>query len=484
MKKINIYHFLFALLFLASTSCTSDFDELNTDPNKAFQTDPAYLLSYSQNGVGGHRFELWRGNLLHAMLWSNQFITPWTTPFSTNDGWATAYWDRSYERLAGSIEETLRQIDAEGASNAEEKKAITRIWRAFIYHRITDFWGDVPYSEAGKGNSDRIFQPKYDSQEDIYLDMLNELKEAVTVLESNASGNTFGSADLVYGGDHSDWIKFGNSLRLRLAMRLTEVAPSTAQQHVSEVASASLITVNDDNCRLLRLNGDQFDPQVNGSSAPVVAGFNGNYLSQSLVDILKDRNDPRLPVYALPNGGGEYVGYPNGNPTAPLPDLLPANFSLPNPNTVFALDADVMFLSAAEVNFLLAEAVKRGWAAGNAETYYQEGIRQSLDYHGIASTDIDNYLLETEVVYDDSKGLEQIITQKWIGLYSDGWEAYAEVRRTGFPTFEATALNGEIPKRLRYPTTEQTLNTASYTSAVSGMSGGDTEASNVWWDVD
>ncbi|MGB0525409.1 MAG: SusD/RagB family nutrient-binding outer membrane lipoprotein, partial [Flammeovirgaceae bacterium] len=377
--KFNIV--LVVLFFLGATSCTSDFEELNTDPNKAFQTDPAYLLSYSQNGVGAHRFELWRGNLLHAMLWSNQFITPWTTPFLTNDGWATAYWDRSYERLVGSIEETLRQIDVEGASDADDKKAITRIWRVFIYHRLTDFWGNVPYSEAGKGNSDRLFQPQYDTQRDIYLDMLNELKEAVAQLNNTPTGNTFGTADLVYGGDHADWIKFGNSLRLRLAMRLSQVDAATAQTHVAEVATASLITDNADNCRLLRLSGDQFDPQVNGSSAPIVAGFNGNYLSRSMVNILKDRNDPRLPVYALPNAGGEYVGYPNGTPSGQLPSLSPDNFSLPNPNTVFALDADVMFLSASEVNLLLAEAAYRGWANGDAATYYQAGIRSSLEYH-------------------------------------------------------------------------------------------------------
>jgi len=426
------------------------------------------------------------------LVGSNQGSSPGLagTPYQTNDGWATAYWDRSYERLVGGINDVVRQLEATPAENLEDKPAqlaIANIWKVFIFHRLTDFWGDIPYSQAGQG-VEGILQPEYDGQAAIYADMLSTLESAAADL--SAGENAFGDADLIYGGDQGQWLQFANSLRLRLAMRLSNANPGLAEQHVAAVSSQPLIEANADNARMLHITGDQFDVGTNGSNAPIVAEFNGNYISASMMGLLVNDaadaadDDPRLPVYALPNAAGDYVGLPNGSGA-----LIGEgeSFSLPNyqshPNggtPLFALEADAMFLSAAEVAFLKAEAVVRGWASGDAGALYAQGIQLSLEQHGVAS----NADFETAVAYTGGSAdaqLEQICTQKWIALMGDGWEAFAEVRRTGYPAFDAADLNGELPRRLRYPISEQTLNADSYTAAVAAQ-GGDTEATRMYWD--
>ena len=477
---------------LVASSCTDHFEDLNTNPNASPSADPAYVLSYVQVGVSGHRFEMWRSNLLHAEVWSNHMSSPWLagTPYLTNDGWATPYWDRSYERLVGGINDVIRQLENTPAENLEDKDAqlaIANIWKVFIFHRITDFWGDVPYFDAGKG-IEGVLQPAYDDQAAIYTDMLTKLEAAAAALTDGE--NAFGEADLIYGGDQGEWLRFANSLRLRLAMRLSNANPALAEQHVAAVFNQPLIETNASNCKMLHVLGDQFDVGTNGSNAPIVAEFNGNYISSSMMDLLMQgdldplNDDPRLPVYALPNDNGDYLGLPNGSGAVINEG---ESYSLPNYKThpngltpMFALDADAMFLSASEVAFLKAEAVVRGWASGDAATLYNDGIALSLEQHGVSS----NPLFEAAVAYTGGSTdaqLEQIITQKWIALMNDGWESFAEVRRTGYPTFDATDVNGTLPHRLRYPISEQTLNATSYQNAVSAQ-GADTEATRVYWD--
>ena len=493
MKAFHKYGTMLALagtMTLAS-SCTDHFEDLNTNPNASPSADPAYVLSYVQVGVSGHRYEMWRGNLLHAMVWSNQMSSPWLagTPYQTNDGWASAYWDRSYERLVGGINDVIRQLEATPAENLEDKEAqlaVANIWKVFIFHRLTDFWGDIPYSQAGQG-VEGILQPEYDGQDAIYADMLSTLEDAASAL--NAGENAFGSADLIYGGDQGQWLQFANSLRLRLAMRLSEANPTLAEQHVAAVFNQPLIEVNADNALMSHIDGDQFDVGTNGSNAPIVAGINGNYISSSMMELLNNDDadaaddDPRLPVFAMPNDDGNYVGLPNGS-GATIGEG--ESFSLPNYQThpiggtpLFDLDADAMFLSASEVAFLKAEAVVRSWASGDAQALYDQGIALSLEQHGVAS----NADFEAAVAYTGGSTdaqLEQICTQKWVALMGDGWEAFAEVRRTGYPAFDANAVNGEIPRRLRYPISEQTLNANSYSAAVAAQ-GADDESTRLYW---
>ncbi len=463
---------LAGMMLLGAGACTDEFEEMNKNPTTITEVEAGSLLGYNQLSVSGHRYEAWRSNLLHFSVWGQHMHTPWgTANYVTNDGWIVAYWDRSYVKLLANTQEIIRLTQDKPSENA-----IAKVWRAFIVHRLTDVWGDVPFTEAGVGISQGIFQPKYDTQESIYNTLLSDLKEAASVLSSGS--NSYGEQDFLYKGDHAQWKKFANSLRLRLAIRISEVAPSLAQQHASEAIAGGVMESNADIAKMIHVDGAQFDAGTNGTSAPIVAGFNGNYLSKGLVDLMNNTNDPRLPIYGKPNKDGIFIGVPNG--TATVDNLSPDNYSVPNENTLFAMDADAIFLSYAEVLFLKAEAAQRGWTSGSAKDYYEAGVRASLEQHGLG--DQANAFL-AKVPFDSSKALEQICTQKWLAVYGDGFEGYAEIRRSGFPNLPADAVNGEIAKRVRYPQSEQSTNGASYTAAVARLANGDTEKSPVWWDV-
>ncbi|SMD31933.1 Starch-binding associating with outer membrane [Reichenbachiella faecimaris] len=493
-KNIKMTLGILAIVSLVS-SCDDGFDELNVNPNASPVILSDMLLAYTQNGIAAHRYEAWRSNLLHAATNANHMMTPWSTPYATNEGWNPAYWDRMYVREVSNIKECISIIDNNSElSDATKlgKKSIARIWKVFIFHRITDFWGDVPYSEAGLGHTaDGTVTPAYDTQESIYADMLNELAEAVGDL--SPGGNSFGANDILYGGDHDSWIAFGNSLRLRLGMRLTNANATLAQSNVEAAVAGSLISSNAGTARVpfySASNDDQWSAESNGSSAPIQA-FTGSFMTADFINVLVDNADPRLPVYALPTSGtvnnGNYMGVPNGAPATPITPAIGVDYSLPNNTTVFAIDADAVLLGYPEVLFLLAEAAERGWnvsGAGTAQELYEQGISASLQYHNV--DDGGTYSAGANVVFNTGGStedrLDQIATQKWLALFGDEYESWADLRRAkgsaGLDWF--TQVNGAIPERLDYPVTEQTLNGDQYTAAVARQ-GADNEATKIYW---
>jgi len=456
-------------------ACTSDFDNINTNPVASATMDAGILFTYNQVSVSGHTYEMWRGNVLHTSIWGQHLSTPWGTQgYLTNDTWGTAYWDMTYSKLVVNSQEIIRLTKDQATKNA-----MAKAWRAFIMHRLTDMWGDVPFTQAGNGISALNFTPKYDTQESIYKALLTDLKEAAATLKT--AGNSYGAADLIYNGEHEKWRKFANTLRLRLALRLTKVDEALAKQHATEAIADGIIESHAETALMKHTKADTYHASSNGTSAPISDyGFGGAVMSSALVNAMKANNDPRLHIFGLPNAKGEYAGTPNGNVDVPR-DRDVASYPNYNQGMPFAQDANAYFVSYAESMFLKAEAQQRGWVAGNASDSYEKGVRASLEQWGVKDkAAIDAFV--NKVKYDASKGLEQIITQKWIGLYTDGFEAFAEVRRTGFPKFAASDINGNIPRRLKYPLSEQSLNKTSYSEATSRLQGGDVETARMWWD--
>ncbi|NMM50134.1 SusD/RagB family nutrient-binding outer membrane lipoprotein [Marinigracilibium pacificum] len=488
MKTINISKKIFAAALAVGmlfSSCDDRFEKLNQNPNQVVEVTPDLILPYIQNGMSAHRFESWRGNVLYAMHYSCLMSSPWLTGsefLAANDAWTQGMWDRAYQRLGGNLQAMVDFIEEQpDGPDKNAQLAIADVMRVLIYHRLTDFFGDVPYSEAGLG-MEGIFQPKYDSQEDIYKDMLSRLETAAQNLRMGE--NTYGVQDIFYQGEEEGWIRLANSLRLRLAMRISDVEPQLAASHISAVINEPLITTNEWICKMPHEDdGSQWSSGSNGTSAPISA-FDAHFMAKALVDNMQD--DPRLDLYGRKLGSGEIVGYPSG--TVPsdvvLPSFTPDNFSLLNSSAgaVFDLGNDWIHVSAAEVNLLLAEAAFRGigmtQSDAQAESYYQEGITQGLSYWGLSS----NPAFEANVAFDAADGLNQIITQKWIALFPDGFEAFAELRRTDLPRFAADQVYGELPKRHKYPLIEQSLNSENYSEAVSRQ-GQDIESTSLWWDV-
>ncbi|GAB5518726.1 MAG: SusD/RagB family nutrient-binding outer membrane lipoprotein [Rhodothermales bacterium] len=493
------------LLFVVACDSLDDhYEDLNINPTQANQIDPNFKLTDIQLRISGERYENWRTNLIYSSTMMQHIAALpgyWSgDKYSYNAGYSSAMWDRYYPNIARNIEDLLVQTcaDPEDANMC----AITEITRVLMYHRLTDLYGDIPYSEAGKGFTEGITQPKYDRQSDIYADMLARLESAVNSLD--ASKASFGAGDLLYAGDVAKWKKFGNSLMLRLGMRLVKVDPGAAQSWAQKAVSGGVMTSNED---IAMINHNDPAGWRNGIGSVFQADGNPR-LSKTFVDWMVNTGDPRLDIIGLRPAGADAVGLPNGRVTG----ATDATFGIENDpswvdcdsgadpcgmdvymrvNPMLVAETDPMlFMTYAEVELLMAEAAQRGYISGSDANHYQNGVRAAMNQlvlydanAGIAGADIDAYLAANP--YNGS--LEQINNQIWGATFLNEYEAFANWRRSGFPAltpinFPGNESNGQIPRRLRYPTGESVANAANYEAAVSAQ-GPDEFTTRVWWDA-
>ncbi|MCX2681630.1 SusD/RagB family nutrient-binding outer membrane lipoprotein [Galbibacter sp. EGI 63066] len=509
MKK-SLYILFFAILLVG---CDKGFEELNVDPTRPSQIDVTTKLTSTLLYTSGGRYENWRANLIYSSTMMQHFATTagyWAgDKYTWNQGYASSLIDAYYGSAVKTVEDMLVQIDEEGLP--EEMRSITRIMRVFIYHRLTDLYGDVPYSEAGKAYIEGVTRPKYDRQSDIYADMLKELEEATAALGSGASG--YGSADVMFNGDQGKWKRFGYSMMLRLGFRLIKVDPAASQQWVTKAINGGVMTSNDDTAYIEHTAGpDGVNRNGNGEVFTADASMR---MSKTFIDFLQD--DPRLTVLAsLPENTGEedaneepilrteeerldpamQKGLPNGLDADLLQDMTGEEniqaYSEPNRLLITAEDTPMFFQTYAEVEFMLAEAGVRWGLAGDPAAHYEAGVRAAmkmLELYGeggiIADADIDAYLAANP--YDSANALEQINTQYWAATFLNEFEAFANWRRVGFPdlvpvNYPGNVTNSTIPRRLTYSTSEQSVNKENYEAAVAAQ-GPDELTTRVWWDV-
>lgn len=451
-------------------ACDDGLTDLNVNPNEPVEVGAEYLFTNAVEASVTRTMGT-SLNLDLVGLWVQHYAEMRYTEedrYELPDSKVQTHWAGFWAGPMQDFNEVAAKGRAAGRPNVEAMGVIMRSWNQQV---ITDLWGDVGYTAAlqgrtpGSGNT-----VEYDPQQQIYSGLIGELRSAVGLLDP--SGVKMGNADLIYQGDPAKWAKFANSLRLRMGMRMSEANASGARAEVVAALAAGVFTSNADNAVLRYLD--------DGTS---VHPFNAYYrtapthtVSATLVDSLKRNDDPRLAVYATTNGSGEYAGMPNGVTTDPPLSALSAI------GTFFTrADAPSYLMTYAEVLFLRAEAVERGWVAGDAAALYRQAITAHMLQVGVGQPAIDAYLAQPEVAYD---GLRSIGVQKWIALFGNGPEAYAEWRRTGYPGLTAgpDALNdGRIPIRLPYPASEQSLNNAAVTAAMARQ-GGATLNSPVWWD--
>lgn len=495
MKK-SIYILLFVFILGA---CDEGFEDLNVNPTKPVQVDVANKLTAAILFASSERYDNWRANLIYQSTMMQHISTTagyWTgDKYTWNRGYASSLIDRYYGNVIKQVEDMLAQLDAEEAP--EEMKSITRILRVFAFSRLTDLYGDIPYSEAGKAVLEGILTPKYDPQSEIYADMLNELSEAAAGLGTGTS--QFGDADIIYQGDQAKWQRLAYSLMLRLGFRLIKVDPSGAQSWVTQAIAGGVMTSNADIFYCPHTAGPE---GVNQNGNGEVFLVDGNpRLSKTFVDILQATNDPRLPVLGARRGDGstnpaDLIGFPNGLDSQMLLDMTGEentdNYAEPNRSVITGLDAPMFFQTYAEVEFMLAEANVRWGLGGDAETHYNNGVRAAMEMlamYGdggvIDSADIDTYL--TNNPYDAGNALEQINTQYWIATFLNEYETFSNWRRTGIPdltpvNYPGNVTNGTIPRRMSYSTSEQVNNPTNYQEAISRQ-GADELTTRVWWDV-
>lgn len=538
--KILKYSTVLLITTIALGSCTKDFEELNTQPDAIIASNVnASLLgqAFAQSQYFGMKgsagpFQLYQSLFgdLYAQYFANTQINFDSDRHIQVGGWSNGAWVEFYNTTAPQIK-FVEDFSEENGMVVEN--ALAKIWKVQAYHRITDYWGPIIYSEFGNEQN----SVAYDTQESIYRSFFTTLDEAVAVLKANAGGSAFASHDQIFGGSVDKWLVYANSLRLRLAMRVKYVDAALAKAEAEKAVADGVMMTNDDNAMLATT--------INSRNPYWTITDWGEFrMSAVMESVLKGYDDPRIGVYFSPvvgvdldedgtvtdaekdpdGDGSLYEGLRNGHAKVDIVATLNRIHS--DMGTEFlnvgrggsATGGPIRVLSAAEVYFLRAEGALESWAmGGTAEELYNKGIETSLKERTTASdAEIAAYISSTAtpiptddvwgtpassdipVAFDAGGGLErqleQIITQKWLALYPDGVEAWAEARRTGYPKLypRLNSENSDVPadaimRRLifvesEYSNNADAVNAAASLSELTGK-GGNKNSTRLWWDA-
>ncbi|WP_158859859.1 SusD/RagB family nutrient-binding outer membrane lipoprotein [Lunatibacter salilacus] len=480
MKK-SIYNFALTL-FVGTALLTScgEFGDMNVDPNRPSSPLTSSLLTSAQRGLTAPAANSIVGDattVLYVQHISEKQYTEasryQTNFFDFNPMYSGPLFDLQTIIDLNSDPETSGDVLAAG-SNANQI-AVARILRAFYFSVITDRWGEIPYSSALLGNAN--FSPNYDTQRDIYLDLINELKEAVAQMD----GGPVVQGDFLMEGDMERWAQFANSLRLTLALRMSEVEPQVAQTEFAAAYQAGILEAD-----LLY----PYLPETNNQN-PWYARFitRVDYVaSNTMVDFMEPLNDPRLGVYSDPAAEtGTIVGMPYGISNAVAGEITNDEVSYLGTATR-EQSSELPIMTVAQLMFSLAEGAQRDWISGDAADFYNQGIEASFRQWGVFDqASYDAYIAQPEVAYNPAAAMETIHQQKWAALFLQGTESWSEWRRTGFPVLapavDAVNESRQIPRRHGYPVTERDLNSTNYNAAVARQ-GADNLDTKVWWDAD
>lgn len=457
------------LLALTLFSCTSNFEEINTNPNNPEYAPLINVFSYTIEEMASLYGET---EMKYPAAFAG-YVTKGTYTDVTNYMIAPSpvVWSGIYTDILTNIDYVIAGAEKEGNKNLQ---AAAIIVKNYAMQLAVDIYGKVPYSEAGKAASGLI-HPKFDDEKTIYYDMLNSLKTANTLFDM-AKGGEIGESDILYQGDVSKWMKFGNSLRLRMAIRISNVDEAKSKEEIAQILNNHdeypLFESNADNAHLAYPGSDWVEPWTKEHNT-----VGDSYIAKPIVDTLLKYADPRIAFYAEPMANGNYLGLEVGT-EADTEFSRVGNRFVNNPTGA------VWFMKYSEVELIKAEAVLRGFATGNAGEAYQKAITASCSEYAIADTAIATYLAQPEVKWNNE--LKQVYVQKWIALFRQSWEAWAEMRRTDCPALQPAsrsvyAGHNRVPLRFPYPDSEKKLNSSNIPSSVSeddyfwGY--------QIWWDT-
>lgn len=533
MKKILIYIGIASALL--QVGCTKNFDKINTDPTKTSGDllDPNYLITSAQMAFSSQGYNLflfssmWAQTLastssLQSNYLSNpdKYVASGSTPDYQGRIWNTNYGatDQYYTGAGNLVSEAIKLTTADATKS--NVTAVSTIMKLMIMQQVTDVYGDVPYSQAFQGK-EGITRPVYDRQQDIYNSFFTELTAAIAALDAS---KPLATGDMYYNGDVAKWKKFGYSLMLRMAMRLTKVDAATAKTWAEAAAAGGTFASNADNAVLKVQNSNGHD---NAQHRVYGVDIYQTKWSRTLINYLKMDNDPRLSVCAeistdgetngnaVPGitGAGLQIGMPNGydlNGTATDITNAPGypgattgspigKYSRPRYSVYANTNAPIFVLTYAETELMLAEAAARGWNVGStAALHYANGVIAAQTELATLGADLTISTATATafaaanplVVAPLETALKQINEQYWAttGLTFNYIESYLNWKRSGYPVLTPVVYSGNfsggtIPRRQPYPPSEATLNTANYNTAVGNLTGGDTWTSRVWWDV-
>ncbi len=389
------------------------------------------------------------------------------------------FWQNLYKDVIADLHEAKRLLAEDEITNEADKAAMVaqmEVIEVYAWYVLVTTFGNVPYSEAID------FQnpvPVYDDQVTIYNDILTRLDNAIGAFAMGGTG--FDAADILYNGDLDQWVKFGNSLKLKMALLIADVDNAKAKQLVEEAAD-NVFTSNDDNARFPYLSAPPNNNPLSANLNPDFSTRQDYVIAGTFINKLNTLNDPRRPFY-FTTVNGQYVGGNYGFANAY------ADFSHVSDKIIEA-EFESLLLDYSEVEFLLAEAVERGYdVGGTAEEHYNKAVEASIIYWGGTPSEAATYLAQPEVAYATASGnyKEKIGTQKWIALYNRGFDAWTEWRKFDYPVLQPPSGGNvpaglSIPVRIIFPINEQTLNGSNRQAAADNM-GGDLATTKLFFDV-
>lgn len=494
MKNNNfIFSFLIILVFNA---CTGNFDELGKNPNSPEEVTPGLLFTSASLNIASPSYGKTLFN--HPML-VKQVV--WT---ETIESYQYNFFDRAGFGTYSSIRNVVKMMEEAERTNEDVYIGLGHFLKAWHFYSLTMTFGDVPYSEASLGETDGLFDPIYDTQEDVFIGVLDNLEKANTIL-ANTNG--------VINGDVLSWRKAVNSFSLKVLISLSKKAGNStiniAQKFakiINDPSTYPIFTSNDDNLQL-----DFSD--VGGERYPFWNTTHAQYphMDEFITELLKRNEDRRLFFFAAPTqqaliGGlqtDDFDAYVGADGTSDFNDIVAQeaskNLSRIHSRYYENFDAEpYVTASYWELQFNIAEAAQRGWITNNAADYYNEGIRaniqfyrnNAISYDNVSVNDsyINDYISSANVLYNPSNGIEQILTQKYIASFINSeYTVYYDYRRTGFPDLPinpSTSLNvgseNKIPTRWRYPQSELNYNTVNVEEAIKRQYSEDNVNSLMW----
>lgn len=535
MKFINKAFLVGLSVMLPMAACdTDELHDRNKNPQAYLQFPMEYLFTAAQLGsasggsAGDNRYIDWRTNIGLCGYAIQHLATAGTQGgiypgerYTDNVESYNAPWEFIYGDQLKNLNEVLRQTGDDGFEPGKNNlRQASRILKAFNFHRLTDYYGNIPYSQALKGIESNIVLPEYDTQEAIYNDLLKELDEATAALTPLSAGDlndaNFAKADMFYEGNTDQWKKFGYSLMLRLAMRVSDVNSTLANTYVAKAVAGGVFESNDDNVWLAMSIGPSEWSNQNGISRAFASGDGGQptTLSKPFIDELQGGagtadDDPRLTILSQGVKGNPAVqlGLPNGldqrtlNLLMGVPDNPGVNVgeTFSQMNIQLLQDDDpYLLMHYAETQLLLAEASERGiggLSSATTQAYYEAGVKAAMQMYTpfdavdnsmeVSDGEVAAYIAARPLPGGSEARLERIGTQLWLSQYMNWWEAWSNWRRTGYPAltptnYQGNVTGGTIPVKLRYPNQEVATNP----NYESGATKPDEPTTRVWWDVD
>ncbi len=504
MKKILNY-ILFAIGVFTVSSCDEGFDELNTNKIAVTAIDPTFTLNQAViNSSFPTETAIFDMGVVQQIISPNSGVLTGANFNQENRTPFGQLWPQYYSGVIRNTKDVIRQATESG--NRGNLLQMARILQAHAFMVLTDRYGDVPYSQAGKGFTDGVVLPVYDTQESIYKDIIKELTEASAALSASAR---IENADIMYAGNVDKWKKLGYSLLLRAGMRLSEVDANAARAAVTAAFAGGTLSSNDDNF-VIKHDANYQNPiggMLNSTEA------NNFFMPKPFVDILKNTNDPRLGSIAVryvtaASGNGQteavadrkpevQIGIPMGNDNTGATAVAKAEglasfyaYSQIDRTRIAKNTAPSFLLTYAQTQLLLAEAASRGWISGSASDFYSNGIKAHMEQMALYSPDaaisadaIQTYLAANPL---GANAMSDIGTQYWIASLMNGPEAFANFRRTGYPVlapnpYPLKDIKGDFINRMTYQNSEISVNSENIQAAIARQ-GPDDLDTKVWWD--